>query len=108
MISDSQEIVENGMEAFTDEDGGISGIYDSADLGFDPDVYGGDGSGGGIIPTDGIPSGYELCANESMNNLTFKSLFCDFNYTHPMIPLNVSLSKKILQFLFYYFKQTYS
>lgn len=96
MISDSQEIVENGMEAFTDEDGN----YDSTGLEFDPDVYGGDGSGGGIIPTDGIPSGYELCANESMNNLTFKSLFCDFNYTHPMIPLNVSLSKKYSNFSF--------
>lgn len=84
------------METFLgDEDAAGAAGYDS---GFDLEDGYGTGGGGGIIPSDGISSspadytdkGYGLCANDSMDNLTYKSLFCDYNYTNPMIPINVS------------------
>lgn len=97
MISDSQEIA--GMEAFMGDDDRAAG-YDSSRMEYDPDDnYGGTGPvGGGVVPADGLApeyteSGYGLCNNDTLMNLTYKSLFCDYNYSHPIIPLNVSGKK---------------
>lgn len=110
MISGDSQEVGNGIDSFTADDATITGAYDTGGSEFDPDNYGdggGSGPSGGTAPPDyavpGYP-GYGLCVNESLINLTYRSLFCEYNYTHPHIPINVSFVKfdEILKTLFMY------